>query len=465
VVDDEMIQAIVDALGMAFAMFWEILWALILGFTLSAIIQALVSHREMSRLFPDDLGRSIAAASALGAASSSCSYAAVAIARSIFRKGGDFTAAMAFEMASTNLVLDVGIILWVLTGWQFTLAEFVGGPLMIVILVVLFRLFLTRRLRDDAKIQADKGIAGRMEGHAAMDMSVKENGSLWHRLASAEGVTAVSHFFVMDWASLWPDIVGGLLIAGALAAWVPQEFWQLFFLSDHPFLAKRVGPLIGPVVAIISFVCSIGNVPLAAVIWNGGTSFGAVISFIFADLIVLPILDIYRRYYGLQMAAFLLVTFYIAMAGAALVVEFVFEALGFIPSDHRARVVAASITWNYTAVLNLIFLALAGVLVWRFSRTGGPAMIRMMNMAPKEHDHHATKPVPTGVTRRAPPRLLCPIWTAASDVLIRRAVPMGIDRRLTSAGAIMSMFGIVTHVIRNARADLEHQRVTLGLVP
>ena len=383
-----MIQAIVDALGMAFAMFWEILWALILGFTLSAIIQALVSHREMSRLFPNDSGRSIAVASALGAASSSCSYAAVAIARSVFRKGGDFTAAMAFEMASTNLVLELGIILWVLMGWQFTLAEFIGGPLMIVILVMLFRRFLTRRLRDEAKTQADRGIAGRMEGHAAMDMSVKEKGSLRHRLTSAEGVTSVSHFFVMDWVSLWPDIVGGLLIAGALAAWVPNEFWQVFFLSDHPVLGRLVGPFIGPLVAIISFVCSIGNVPLAAVLWNGGASFGAVISFIFADLIVLPILDIYRRYYGLKMAAFLLITFYVAMTGAALVVEFVFGATGLVPSDHRARIVEASITWNYTTALNMVFLALAGLLVWRFSRTGGPAMLRMMNASPEGHEHH-----------------------------------------------------------------------------
>ena len=285
-------------------------------------------------------------------------------------------------MASTNLVLELGIILWVLMGWQFTVAEFVGGPLMIIILVVLFRLFLRRRLRDEAKAHADKGIAGRMEGHATMDMSVKEEGSLWRRLTSDEGVTAVSHFFVMDWASLWLDIVGGLLIAGALAAWVPNEFWQVFFLSDHPLLAKLVGPLIGPFVAIISFVCSIGNVPLAA-----GASFGAVISFIFADLIVLPILDIYRRYYGLKMAAFLLVTFYISMAVAALVVEFIFGIVGLVPSDHQARVIAASVTWNYTTVLNIIFLALAGLLVWRFSRTGGPAMLRMMNASPEAHKH------------------------------------------------------------------------------
>src|SRR5260221_7641022 len=230
---------------------------------------------------------------------------------------------MAFEMASTNLVLELGIIVWVLMGWQFTLAEFIGGPLMIILLFVLFRLFLNRRLLEEAKAQADRGIAGRMEGHAAMDMSIKEEGSIWRRITSDEGMTAISHFFVMDWASVWLDIVGGLLIAGALAAWVPNEFWQTFFVADHPLLGRLVGPIIGPFVAIISFVCSIGNVPLAAVLWNGGASFGAVIAFIFADLIVLPILNIYRKYYGLKMSAFLLVTVYVAMAGAALIVDVV----------------------------------------------------------------------------------------------------------------------------------------------
>lgn len=383
--------AILHALGMAFAMFWEILWALVLGFTLSAIIQAVASHREMSQLFPDDSPRSVGLATVLGAASSSCSYAAVAIARSVFRKGGNFTAAMAFEMASTNLVLELGIILWVLMGWQFTLAEFVGGPLMIVILAVLFRLFLTRRLLDEAKAQADKGIAGRMEGHAAMDMSITEKGSIWHRIASDEGITAISHFFVMDWASVLVDIAGGLLIAGALAAWVPNTFWHAFFLAQNPGLAKLAGPFIGLFVAVLSFVCSIGNVPLAAVLWNGGASFGAAIAFIFGDLIVLPILDIYRRYYGLKTAAFLLATFSVAMAGAALIVEFVFGALELVPQGRHARVVEAAIRWDYTTILNIIFLVLAALMVWRFARTGGPAMLRMMNAAPAaEHSNRAS---------------------------------------------------------------------------
>jgi uncharacterized membrane protein YraQ (UPF0718 family) len=361
---------------------------LILGFTLSAVVQAVVSHREMARLLPDDRPRSIARALALGAASSSCSYAAVAIARSLFRKGANFTAAMAFEMASTNLVIELAIIMLVFLGWQFTLAEFIGAPVMVALLVVLFRLFLSRKLLDEAKQQADRGIAGRMEGHAEMDMSVSGGGTLWQRITSEQGFTAISHYFVMDWASVWLDILGGLLISGALAAWVPVEFWQSFFAVDHPLLARLWGPIAGPLVAVISFVCSVGNIPLAAVLWNGGISFGGAIAFIFADLIILPILNIYRKYYGLKMAGFLFVTFYAAMAGAALVVELIFAALGLIPTQRNARVIEASVAWNYTTWLNIAFLVLAGLLVWRFLRTGGPAMLRMMNRpAAMGHSH------------------------------------------------------------------------------
>jgi hypothetical protein len=222
-----------------------------------------------------------------------------------------------------------------------------------------------------------------MEGHAEMDMAVTEGGSLWQRITSDEGRTAISYYFVMDWASIWMDIVGGLLIAGALAAWVPQEFWQGFFLTDHPLLAKLWGPLIGPLVAVVAFVCSVGNIPLAAVLWNNGISFGGVIAFIFADLIVLPILDIYRKYYGLRMTGFLTATFYVAMAAAAFIVETAFGALGLIPEERKAQVVEAAVTWNYTTWLNIIFLILAALLVWRFMKTGGPAMLRMMN-APAE---------------------------------------------------------------------------------
>jgi uncharacterized protein len=224
-----MFKELFDALGMAFAMGWEILWPLVLGFALSAAIQAIVSHQEMSRLLPDDSPRSIGIALALGAASSSCSYAAVAIARSIFRKGANFTAAMAFEMASTNLVLELSIILIVLMGWHFMVAEAIAAPIMVAILALLFRMFLRPQLVHAAKHQAEKGIAGRMEGHAEMDMSVPAEGPLWRRIMSDKGLTAISHYFVMDWAAVWMDIVGGLVIAGAIATWVPQDFWKAFF--------------------------------------------------------------------------------------------------------------------------------------------------------------------------------------------------------------------------------------------
>src|SRR5256884_4152784 len=208
--------AIRDALGMAFAMGWEILWPLILGFALSGAIQAVVSHRQMSRLLPDASPRTLAVATGLGAASSSCSYAAVALARSLFRKGADFTAAMAFQFASTNLVVELGIILAVLIGWQFTAGEFVGGPIMIALMALLFRRFLKPRMVEEARRQADRGVLGRMEGHAQMDMSVSATGSLLERIRSAKGSTPTSNYFVMAWAAAWMDIFGGLLIAGAL---------------------------------------------------------------------------------------------------------------------------------------------------------------------------------------------------------------------------------------------------------
>ena len=385
-----MIEAVIRAFEMALAMAWEIVWPLILGFALSAVVEAVVSHQQMSRLLPDDRPRSIVTALALGAASSSCSYAAVALARSIFRKGAHFTAAMAFEMASTNLVLELSIIMLVFLGWQITLAEFIGAPIMVALLIFQFRIFLSRDLLEQARDQADKGVTGRMEGHAEMDMSVTEGGSLWQRITSDRGFTAISHYFVMDWAAVWMDIVGGLLIAGALAAWVPNEFWQSFFLTSHPVLSALWGPIVGPLVAVISFVCSVGNIPLAAVLWNSGIGFGGVIAFIFADLIVLPVLNIYRKYYGLKMAGILFATFYAAMAVAALIVDLIFAGLGLIPQEHHARVVEASISWNYTTWLNIVFLAIAALLVARFLRTGGPGMLRMMNRpAEARHAHHA----------------------------------------------------------------------------
>jgi hypothetical protein len=389
------------ALRVAGAMGWEILWALILGFALSAVVQSVVSKSQVARLMPDDSPRSLAIATGLGAASSSCSYAAVALARTLFRKGAHFAAAMAFEIASTNLVIELGVIMALLLGWQFTLAEFVGGPIMIILIAVLFRVFLRQRLLDEARAQADKGRPGSMEGHAAMDMSAPERGSLWQRLRSRDGYTAIAENFVMEWAAVLRDIAIGLFLAGAIDAWVPRTVFRHFFFTSHPLLAKIWGPIVAPLVSVVSFVCSIGNVPLAAVLWNSGISFGGVVSFVFADLIILPILNIYRKYYGARPAAFVFATFYATMVLSGYLVEALFGILGLVPTTRNAKVLDAAITFNYTSVLNIAFLALAAALVIRFVRAGGWPMLKMMGGEPESpsaspptegqahhHDHH-----------------------------------------------------------------------------
>jgi uncharacterized protein len=382
------VHAVGHALSISGSMTWAILWALILGFALSAVVQAVVRRSTIVKRLGDDRPRSLAVATGFGAASSSCSYAAVALARSLFRKGASFTAAMAFEIASTNLVIELGIILALLIGWQFTAAEFVGGPIMIVLLALLFRLLLRQRLVNEARAQADRGLAGSMEGHAAMDMSIPQPGPLFRRLRSPQAATSISHIFVMEWAAVIRDVAIGLLIAGAVAAWVPNSFWQHLFFTSNPTLAKAWGPLIGPVVSILSFVCSIGNVPLAGVLWNGGISFGGVISFIFADLLIIPILVIYRKYYGAKMALFIAGTFYVTMVLAGYAVEFLFGGLGLIPTQRHAKVVDETISWNYTTILNILFLFFAAGLVYRFVTTGGVPMLKMMGGEPDQaHDH------------------------------------------------------------------------------
>jgi uncharacterized membrane protein YraQ (UPF0718 family) len=392
-VTDKVLPALGHALALTGSMTWEILWALILGFALSAVVQAVVRRSTIVSLMGDDRPRTLAVAAGLGAASSSCSYAAVALARSLFRKGANFTAAMAFEIGSTNLVVELGIILALLMGWQFTAAEFVGGPLMIIALAVLFRLFVRQRLIDGAREQAEKGLAGSMEGQAAMDMSIQGEGSFWQRLFSGPGLTSVSHVFVMEWLAILRDLVVGLFIAGAIAAWVPETFWRDFFLTSQPTWSVVWGPIVGPFVAMVSFVCSIGNVPLAAVLWNGGISFGGVIAFIFADLLILPILNIYRKYYGTKMMLTLLATFYAAMVAAGYLVELIFGTANLIPTQRNAMVMSGGISWNYTTWLNIIFLVIAAVLIARFFTTGGMPMLSMMGGEPdNEHEHQGCGP-------------------------------------------------------------------------
>jgi uncharacterized membrane protein YraQ (UPF0718 family) len=374
----QLFQNIQQSLFLAFSMFWEVLWPLILGFALSGAVQAVVPHKKMAELLGDDSPKSITLASLFGIASSSCSFAAIALARSLFRKGASFTSAMVFEIASTNLVIELGIILIVLMGWQFMAAEFLGGIIMVILLALIFRFTLTRELIKQARRQAEMGMLGKMEGHAAMDMSL-EGGSLLSKLLSRRGFTAVSHYFVMDLSGVWTDIVIGFVIAGILGAFVPMSFWQAFFFKSNPTIAFIEGPLIGPLVAMLSFVCSVGNVPLAAVLWKGGISFGGVASFIFADLIVLPVLNIYRKYYGWKVMLYILGTFYVTMVLAGYIIEILFSYLNIIPTNRSMVVISEGVRWNYTSFLNIIFLILAIILVIRFLRTGGPAMLKMMD--------------------------------------------------------------------------------------
>jgi uncharacterized membrane protein YraQ (UPF0718 family)/YHS domain-containing protein len=379
------INAVLHALQLSLFMLLEVFWPLALGFLLSAVVQTVVSKRAVAGALgrPDLKGFVLSVG--LGAASSSCSYAAVAVARALFRRGAHFVNAIIFEFASTNLVFELGLVLLILLGWQFVAAEFAGGLLMAVILWIIFKLTLRQRMIDAAKRQAELGIVGSdMEGHGDMDMSITE-GPFFARLISPRAFTAIAHYFYMDVYSLYRDIGLGFLIAGAIAAWVPNSVWQAFFLTNNPTLNEFWGPLVGPIISMLSFVCSVGNVPLAVVLWNGGISFGGVISFIFADLIILPILNIYRKYYGGRMSLYLLGVSYLAMALAGFLIGGLFQLLGLVPTNHHVTVFETQPTWNYTTFLDIVFLVLMAVLAWRFFTTGGVEMLRAMA---RPHDSH-----------------------------------------------------------------------------
>jgi uncharacterized membrane protein YraQ (UPF0718 family) len=374
-------------------MFWEVLWPLAFGFLLSAVVQVLVPKQAVARVLGRSDARGFAFAVVFGAASSSCSYAAVALARTLFRKGASFVNAIIFEFASTNLVFELGLVLLILLGWQFVAAEFAGGLLMAVILWIAFKLTLRQRLVAAAASQAEKGVVGsNMEGHGEMDMSITE-GPFVKRLLSRRAFTNISHYFFMDVYSVYIDIGVGFLVAGALAAWVPNSFWHVFFFTSNPTVNTFWGPLVGPLLSMFSFVCSVGNVPLAAVLWNGGMSFGGVISFIFADLIILPILNIYRKYYGGGMSLYLLAVSYLAMALAGFLIGLAFNLTGLTPAHFRVSAFQAPPAWNYTSFLDIVFIVLIAVMLWRFLTTGGPQMIRAMSQpgggghAHGDHEH------------------------------------------------------------------------------
>lgn len=254
---------------------------------------------------------------------------------------------------------------------------------MVILLALIFRFTLTRKMVKLARMNAEKGISGKMEGHAAMDMSFEE-GSFLSKIFSKKGFTVISHYFLMDWSSIWIDLLIGFVIAAVLAVLVPNSFWKVFFMESNPTLAAIEGPLLGPIVAIFSFVCSVGNIPLAAVLWKGGISFGGVVSFIFADLIVLPILDIYRKYYGWKMMLYIFGTFYLTMALAGYIIEIIFQYLHLVPLTRNVLVMEQGISFNYTSVLNVVFILVTVILVVRFLRTGGPAMLKEMGNNPEE---------------------------------------------------------------------------------
>ena len=347
----EFISQIGQALLIAAGMFWQVGWSLVLGFAISALLQAVVSKEWMSRVLGRAGLREVALATAAGAASSSCSYASAAVSRTLFQKGAALIPSLAFIVASTNLVVELGIVLYLLMGWQFTAGEWIGGVVLVAILTVLVKLTYPTRLVEEARHHGHQD-CGRDHGEM-----IAEGNGLADKLSRKQTWILVGQNFQMDWSMLWKDLVLGFLIAGALSVFVPDGVWQALFVKHaSPWLQVPANALLGPLVAALSFVCSIGNVPMAAVLWGAGVSFGGVLAFLYADLIVLPLLDVYRRYYGWKMAAYIGAVFYVTMVAAALLMDVVFNVLGWIPQsrpDMHAAMVQFS--FNYTFWLNVVF--------------------------------------------------------------------------------------------------------------
>lgn len=353
----------------SFAMLWQVLWSLLLGFIISAMIQAYVPKDGLSKLLGRAGLKELSIATALGAASSSCSYAAAATAKSLFKRGADFTVAMVFMFASTNLVVELGLVLWQLMGWPFVVAEWVGGLVLIAVFVLLARLLVPRSAVEEGRLHVE---APQGSGHDHGEM-LAPGRTLSEKLRSALGWKYVAHFFEMDWSMLQMDLLLGFLIAGFLAVAIPMTWWQHLFLTTAPAPVRMIeNAVVGPIIAVASFVCSIGNVPMAAVLWNSGSTFGGVISFLYADLIVLPLIDVYRKYYGWGLALRMVAVFYLAMVVAGLLVELAFSALGAVPHPAGAFLMQIeTIRLNYTTVLNIVLGLAVLVLVW-WGRTAKP---------------------------------------------------------------------------------------------
>jgi uncharacterized protein len=361
----EVLSTLGDGFKQAFLMAYEVWWALVLGFAISAIVQAWVPRQRIESALSGSGFVPVARATGLGAASSSCSYAAIAIAKSLFQKGASATTALAFQFASTNLVWELGLVMWILLGWQFTLAEFVGGIVLIALMAALLRLFVSPRVEQAAREHAERAQADHQHHAAGEQISWRE------RLTSASAWSDVAHNFRADWQMLWKEITIGFLLAGFIGL-LGEDVFNFLFIQDAPAALRTAENVIaGPLIAVLSFVCSIGNVPLAAVLWSGGISFAGVIAFIFADLIVLPIIAAYRKYYGIAFALRITALMFVTMVIAALIVDGLFSLVGLIPETRPTKSeIFSSIELNYKLVLNLIALIVFGALFYLTIRRG-----------------------------------------------------------------------------------------------
>jgi uncharacterized membrane protein YraQ (UPF0718 family) len=353
-----------EALMLALGMMWQVGWSLVLGFTLSGLVQAVVSKAQMQRLLGRDGVREIAIATGFGAVSSSCSYASAAMSKTLFKKGAALIPSLAFLFSSTNLVIELGIILWLLMGWQFTAAEWIGGLVLIAIMTVLVKVTYPKALVEEARAHVDE-TGGHDHGSAEVD-----GRTILQRLRDPTVRVAVAQNAAMDFSMLWRDLFSGFLIAGALGVLVPDGAWKALFLNGAAPGVQLVGnAIVGPIIAIVSFVCSIGNVPMAAILWASGISFGGVLAFLYADLIVLPLLDIYRKYYGWKMMLYIFGVFFATMVLSAISMDLAFSALHAVPKPNpNIRHDLTTFAFNYTFYLNLAFGALA-LYLWRLNRT------------------------------------------------------------------------------------------------
>jgi uncharacterized membrane protein YraQ (UPF0718 family)/YHS domain-containing protein len=359
------LHTIGDGLSNAFLMAWQVWWALVIGFAISGVVQAWVPRARIEHALGGSGARPVGLATGLGAASSSCSYAAIAIAKSLFTKGASAASALAFQFASTNLVIELGIVIWILIGWQFTLAEFVGGLVLIVVMTLLLRLFVSRRLEREAREHAETAETGHQHVSAGEQVRLRE------RLTSVSAWSDVAHNFRADWSMIWKEVAIGFVLAGFIGL-LGNDFFNGLFIEHAPAglkLAENV--VVGPIIAVLSFVCSIGNVPLAAVLWSGGISFAGVVAFLFADLIVIPIVLIYRKYYGGSFTVRIVALMFVSMIIAALAVDALFSGLGLIPHVRPARSdIFSSVKLDYKFVLNVLATALFAALFALTMRRG-----------------------------------------------------------------------------------------------